>query len=178
MVFFGCADDSYSPKPRGYFRLSVPEQEYKMLDAGKPYNFEINTSADWIEKKKNWGDVYYKSIKGRLQLTYLPVDEENLEYLLEEGRNLAYEHTSRADGIEEIVYSNPNQDVHGVLYQLKGEAATSTQFFVTDSANHFLRGVLYFYSAPNPDSLKPVNDFMLEETIHLIETLEWQNSLP
>jgi hypothetical protein len=41
---------------------------------------------------------------------------------------------------------------------MQGNAASSTQFYVTDSTTHFLRGVLYFYSAPNADSLKPVND--------------------
>jgi hypothetical protein len=49
------------------------------------------------------------------------------------------------------------------------------QFFVTDSTNHFLRGVLYYYASPNADSLKPVNEFMLGEMQHLMESLRWQN---
>jgi hypothetical protein len=57
---------------------------------------------------------------------------------------------------------------------MKGEIATSTQFFMTDSADHYLRGVVYFYSQPNPDSLKPVDDFIADEVIQLIESLQWK----
>lgn len=171
-----CGEDEYSPKPRGYFRLAVPEKTYDNLDKGLPYSFEINKNAQWVAKQFFWGDVYYPDIKARLQLTYKEVKEDNLSILLGEGRDLAYKHVVRADGISDEILNFPDSKVHGMMYRIQGDAATSTQFFVTDSVNHYLRGVLYFYASPNSDSLQPVNDFMYEETMHIIETLKWQNS--
>ena len=113
-----------------------------------------------------------------MQLTYKPVNPDNLDTLLRDGQELAMKHQVKADGMQERLYQNPEQSVYGILYRIQGDAATSTQFFVTDSVDHFLRGVLYFYAPPNADSLKPVNDFMYDETVRLVETLQWQNWSP
>ena len=175
----GGEGEDYVPKPRGYFRIELPHREYQALMIDCPFTFEYNTAAEWQKGRKEcWGDVYYPGIKGRLQLTYKRASEDNLETLLEEGRQLAYKHTVKASGIQEKVFNDPLSEVYGVLYNIQGEAATNIQFFMTDSSSHFLRGVLYFYAEPNVDSLQPVNDFMSEEIIHLIESLEWKNSLP
>lgn len=177
LLFAACnGEEDYTPKPRGYFRIDVPEKEYTQLENDCPYTFEYNRNAEWQPTETEcWGDIYYPELKARLQLTYKDVSPENLPLILEEVRNLAFKHTVKADGISEKLYSDEQSDVHGILYKIKGEAATNTQFFVTDSTNHFLRGVLYFYAQPNVDSLRPVNDYMYDEVVHLIETLEWQN---
>jgi hypothetical protein len=59
---------------------------------------------------------------------------------------------------------------------MKGRAATSAQFYAIDSSSHFLRGVLYFDCSPQPDSLKPADEFMSSEIERLLETLNWENS--
>jgi hypothetical protein len=53
--------------------------------------------------------------------------------------------------------------------------ATAHQFFVTDSVRHFLRGALYFDATPNADSLGIVNDFLLTDLKHMVNTLQWRN---
>lgn len=175
----GNTEGDYSPKPRGYFRIELPPRHYQALNIDCPFTFEYSTSAQWQMAGKNcWGDVYYPGLKGRLQLTYKDVNADNIETLLEEGRKLAYKHTVKASGIREKVFDDPQAEVYGILYNVQGEAATNIQFFMTDSSSHFLRGVLYFYAEPNVDSLQPVNDYMHEEIVHLIETLEWKNSSP
>lgn len=179
MLLVSCNGDEadFTPKPRGYFRIELPAREYQSLDIDCPYTFEYNTHAVWQKARREcWGDVYYAGLKGRLQLTYKSVNQENLEKLLEEGRKLAFEHTSMAAGIGEKVFEDPESEVYGILYNIQGEAATNIQFFMTDSTDHFLRGVMYFYAEPNVDSLRPVNEFMHGEVIHLIETLQWKNS--
>jgi len=114
-----------------------------------------------------------------VQLTYKTIEsEEQLERILKESQELAYKHTVRAEGIGEKEYINPEKNMHGFLYSMQGNAASSSQFYVTDNESHFLRGVLYFYSVPNADSLKPVNEFMYNEMVQIIESLEWKNSLP
>ena len=179
LVFLtGCKEEN-TPKPRGYFRLDVPGTSYsRFTPSGCPYSFDMNSAARWIDKSRCWGDIYYPSIRARMQLTYKPVTPQNLDTLLRDGQELALKHQVKADGMQERLYENPGKSVYGILYRIQGDAATSTQFFVTDSVNHFLRGVLYFYAPPNADSLKPVNDFMYDETTRLIESLQWQNSLP
>jgi len=65
--------------------------------------------------------------------------------------------------------------VYGILYDLKGNTASSVQFYVTDSVKHFLRGSLYFEAVPDADSLAPVINFFRGDIVHLIETLKWKN---
>lgn len=173
------SEDDYTPKPKGYFRIGLPEKEYQQLHIDCPYTFEYNRAAEW-QKVENpcWGDIYYPSLKARLQLTYKNVTAANLDTLLDDSRRLAFEHQVMADGISEKVYTNPQRKVYGIVYKIMGEAATNCQFFMTDSTRHYLRGVLYFYAEPNEDSLQPVNQFMYNEVVHLVNTLQWQSSSP
>jgi gliding motility-associated lipoprotein GldD len=64
----------------------------------------------------------------------------------------------------------------GIYFSLGGNTATANQFFVTDSVRHFLRGALYFDATPNADSLGIVNDFLKNDLLHLINTLQWRNA--
>jgi hypothetical protein len=38
-----------------------------------------------------------------------------------------------------------------------------------------LRGALYFDATPNADSLGIVNDFLLKDMKHLVNTLRWRD---
>lgn len=172
---FGCGSD-YVPKPRGYIRFDLPEHSYKQYKDSCPYTFEIGQYSI-IEKKDYkepcWKNIYVKPTKARIHLSYKPV-ENNIGALLEDAHELVYSHTVKADAIEEQVFFNPKQRVYGVLYQIKGDAASNLQFIATDSVNHFLRGALYFRAAPNEDSLAPLIKFMHKDIEHLIETLHWE----
>jgi hypothetical protein len=45
---------------------------------------------------------------------------------------------------------------------------------VTDSVNHFLRGALYFNVLPNADSLAPVQNYLREDVLRMLKSLEWK----
>ena len=170
-----CEED-YQPKPEGYYRIGLPGTTYDTLKTDCPYSVLVNNDAKFITKKDCWADIRYPKIRGTIQLTYKDVQgKAELDEILKESQDLAYKHTVAAQGIGEKLYLNPDKKVFGILYQMQGNAASSAQFFVTDSTRHFLRGVLYFYSAPNADSLQPVNNYMYGEMVHLIENLEWKN---
>jgi gliding motility-associated lipoprotein GldD len=62
-----------------------------------------------------------------------------------------------------------------LIYEIGGNAASSIQFFLTDSTKHFIRGALYFNVAPNTDSISPVVDFVKKDIYHMIKTFEWKN---
>jgi len=174
LVFSSGCDSDYSPKPFGYFRIDTPAKEYQKLSEDCPYSFEYNKSAKLKTKNNCWFDIRYPELKATLQLTYREVTDDNLESLLRDGHDLAYNHTVKADGIEEKLFQNDQNRVYGLMYHLKGDVATSLQFYMTDSTEHFLRGVLYYYATPNADSLQPANEFMKGELAHLIETLKWE----
>ncbi len=68
----------------------------------------------------------------------------------------------------------PEKNVYGTVYEIAGDAASSIQFFLTDSTKHYLRGALYFNAQPNKDSLAPLINFVREDIVVLIESFEWK----
>jgi len=98
--------------------------------------------------------------------------------LIDDAHVFVDKHTIKADAILQTRYEHPDQRVYGVLFEIKGNAASSIQFFCTDSVNHFLRGALYFDAEPNKDSLAPVIKFLKKDVEHLLETLHWINTEP
>jgi gliding motility-associated lipoprotein GldD len=106
-------------------------------------------------------------------LSYKDV-QSNLNQLFEDSRNLAYKHAAKASQIEEYAVNIPEKKVYGIIYEIVGNAASSIQFHISDSTSHFLRGSLYFYAAPNADSLEPVTSFIRSDIEHLIQTLQWK----
>jgi gliding motility-associated lipoprotein GldD len=171
LSMLSCTKD-YSPKPRGYFRISFPAKEYARLNGAAPYAFEVASNAQLELKEDFWMNINYPQYKAQIHLTYKPV-EGNLMRLLEETRGLVYTHAQKAEGIAENVFENAASRSYGILYEIEGNAASGVQFFVTDSTHHFLRGALYFLSSPNSDSLLPVQQYLLEDVVHLIETVHW-----
>ena len=87
---------------------------------------------------------------------------------------MAYKHTIKADAIDEIVVKRDSANVYGIIYDIKGNTATSLQFFLTDNNHHFLRGALYFKNEPNKDSLAPSIQYFRKDVEHLINTLKWK----
>ena len=176
LALVACTQEA-DPKPYGYFRIDTPEPVHQIIVLDCPFEFQMNTAANWQPHKEFpcWGDIYYPSIKARLQLTYKSFSNSTeRDVLLKEAQDLAFKHTVVADGIRERSFENLDKNVYGVAYQMLGNAASNTQFYLTDSTQHFIRGALYFYSPPNADSLRPVNQFMQEEIAHLIETFAWK----
>ena len=83
-------------------------------------------------------------------------------------------HISKASGMEEKAIENKSKRVYGIYYDVKGNSASSVQFYLTDSSTNFIRGALYFYAVPNPDSIAPVLSFIEEDVKHLIESFSWK----
>ncbi len=178
LMAFACKPD-YSPKPRGYFRIDFPGKEYQEFDStGFPYEFEYPVYGKIVpdESKKAapyWINIEFPRYNGKIHITYKTV-ENNLKTMIEDSRTLAYKHTVKADAINEKLYVDKSNKVYGVVYNIKGNTASSVQFFLTDSTRHFLRGSLYFWTEPDKDSLAPVIRFFKKDITQLIETLEWK----
>jgi gliding motility-associated lipoprotein GldD len=172
LLLSSCSED-FSPKPLGYFRIELVENEYETFESNCSYAFSLSTQAQIINGKKEcWYNIYYPNHDATIYLTYKTLDS-NLASIIEESHKLAYDHSIKSDGIIEKVYLNEDAKVYGVLYDIHGNSASNLQFFVTDSSEHFLRGSLYFNTIPNADSLQPVKDYIKEDLQNLIESLKW-----
>jgi gliding motility-associated lipoprotein GldD len=167
------------PKPTGYFRIDLPEQNYVMLDSIFPFTFEYSTAASitrdpYAPDNPYFININYPQFRGSIHLSFKNVDE-NLPELLEDTRALALKHIPKATAIREETIAVPDHQVFGMVYDIRGSGTASPyQFFLTDSTRHFLRGALYFRVSPNNDSLSPVIDFIEKDIDHLMETLQWK----
>jgi gliding motility-associated lipoprotein GldD len=178
MVLFSCRQD-YAPKPRGYFRIDLPEREYQWFDSLYPYAFEYPVYAKIVpDNRPNsepyWINIEYPQFKGTIYISYKRVEDNLVEYL-EDSRAFVMKHIPKAEAIEDSLIYRPEENVFGLLYDIEGTGAASpSQFFVTDSSAHFLRGALYFNTTPNNDSLAPVIDLIRRDIRHLLETFRWK----
>ena len=188
LLWLSCTEAPVA-RPDGFMRIGLPSTEaYAPLNEAAPFGIDINAQAKVIVKEvlteegteqaregEYWLDIVYPSILSTVQFTYKPVNN-NLEALVRDAQQLAYKHTVKASGMREQFFEYRDKKVYGLYYELSGASATTTQFYATDSTEHFLRGVLYHYSAPNADSLAPVTQFMREEILQLISTLNWTHA--
>lgn len=173
-----CTEETSIPRPRGYFRIDLPEKEYKTYSGDCPFSFEIPNYSQINpgsagKAQPCWLNLDFQKQKATLHLSYKEV-EDDIGTLIEDARTMAYKHAVKANGIEERAFENVDDKVYGLLYNINGNAASSVQFFVTDSTSHFIRGSLYFYASPNADSIAPVLNFIREDVVNLINTLKWQ----
>jgi gliding motility-associated lipoprotein GldD len=170
--FFSCKDDVV-PKPSGYLRLDYPVAEYVHFENDCPYTFDMNSNAIIKQKSDCSFEVNYPKMKATVYLTYKPVNN-NINILLRDAQKLTYEHVIKADDILEQPYINRNKKVYGMFYQVGGNAATNTQFYVTDSTKHFVAGSVYFYAKPNFDSFIPAASYLKNDMQNLMESLQWK----
>lgn len=173
----GSCQKSYTPKPRSYFRIDFPEKQYVAYQSSCNYAFEIPVYARVVPfqeyREPCWINITFPGYKGTLHITHKTLHDD-LNLHVEDIRTLAYKHIIKADDIIEQSFSFPDRDVHGMVYDIKGNTASAMSFYATDSTSHFISGALYFNVIPNKDSLAPVIDFFTADIEHLIETLEWK----
>jgi gliding motility-associated lipoprotein GldD len=177
VLMAGCKDAPV-PKPRGYSRIDLPEKSYTQFAGECPYSFRYPAYAH-IERTANgaehpcWINVAFPRFNAKIHISYLPVNN-NLGILLEDTYNFTYKHVQKADAINTLNIEQPEKGLYGILYDIKGNVASSKQFYLTDSTSHFLRGALYFYEVPNKDSLAPVLDFIAHDIDTLISSFKWE----
>ena len=172
LTVVGCKDDVV-PKPASYLRLDYSEAKYVNFENQCPYAFEINADAV-IKGEKDCGFmISYPKMKATIYLTYKPVNND-INKLLKDAQKLTYEHVIKADDILEQPYLNPNKKAYGMFYQVDGNAATNSQFYITDSIRHFVTGSVYFYAKPNFDSVMPAASYIKNDMQRLMETIKWK----
>lgn len=170
-----CKDDVLMPKPSAQLALDYYRGDYKEISRDNcPFIFEANDYARVLAKSDCSMKIEYPQMNATVYLNYKPV-EENLRALLIDGQKLSYDHNRKADVIAEFPFVNRDNRTYGMMYEVEGNAASNAQFYVTDSTKHFLTGALYFYAQPNFDSIYPAVDYVKQDMVRMLESLEWKN---
>ncbi len=184
VIVQAACNDSYTPKPVAYHKINFPEKAYQTSNSNNcPFSFEYpaytsieQDSLFFNEKVENpcWMDIKFNDFKGVLHLSYKTIQQkDDFAKYVDDAHKLTFKHTIKAESIDEYQIENPNK-VGGIIYEVGGDAASSVQFFLTDTNRHFLRGALYFSNTPNADSIAPVVKFVKEDMMHLIDTFVWE----
>lgn len=162
------------PKPKAMLRLEFPTGYYENYEGDCSFAFAKNQLSTIKQRENCAMEIDYPMMKGSIYLTYKPV-EDNLNKLLTDAQRLSYEHVVKADNIVEQPFLNEEDKVYGMFYEVTGNAASQSQFYVTDSLNHFVTGSLYFYAKPNYDSIYPAAVYLQRDIRRIMESLEWKN---
>ena len=176
-----CGDDPL-PKPKAFLRLEYPEPQYSKTSSELPFTFDKNGLATKVtnkrlkDSKESYGlNIEYSRLKGTIYLTYKKIkSREDLVRYLRDAQNFTQQHTKKADEITEQIFEDTKRKVYGMFYEVGGNAASQSQFYVTDSLNHFLIGSLYFYAKPNYDSILPASHYLKRDIKKIMETVEWK----
>ena len=201
LLLIAC-NSSYVSKKRGYFNIEMPSRSYQLFDQpGFPYSFEYPVYASIVKDSSffetnpedpYWINVDFPQFHSRIFLSYKRIGGKALYKLKQPdgtykdslGTNVFDKMVSDAFTLtnKNNVVSNSINDslmhtasgVSGVFFKVGGNAATSKQFFLSDTSHNFIRGALYFDVTPNADSLKPVQDFLQADMDHMINTFRWK----
>ena len=181
IVLFGC-ENYFLPKQSAYLRLDYPKPEYKLIDDKDfPFFFEVNTrlseisdidinlrSIDFI--------INYNQLNAQINFQYKSVNssEKLNAYILDLKRTIET-HSMMANSVKIKDYSLKEKNIFGRIFDLSGNVASPYQFYLTDSINNIISGLVYFNIKPNYDSILPAINYIENDIIHLIESFDWKN---
>lgn len=203
ILFFNqSCNSTYTSRPKGYFKIEFPEHKYELFNQpGFPYSFEYPAYAKVVKdstyfesapENPFWVNIEFPQFNGKIFLSYkiiggkaiYKVKDANGIYhdsiginqfdrMVNDAFNLTNKNQVMSTSIKDSLFRTRN-GVSGVFFRVGGNAATSKQFFVSDTSKNFLRGALYFDVTPNYDSLKPVQDFLQADMDHIINSFRWK----
>jgi gliding motility-associated lipoprotein GldD len=185
MVMISCQNDNFTPKPKSYPRILLPENTgyalyenpYCAYEFEYPLHAEIEVDSFFfgeIVYDKCWINISYPTLNSKIHISYKQIGRDiTLEKVLQDAHELTYTHSKKADFIDELNIKN-QYDVEGLLFEVGGDAATNVQFYLSDFEKNYVRGALYFQTSPNADSLQPAIDFVKADLMHLFHTFRWK----
>ena len=181
IVLFGC-ENYFLPKQSAYLRLDYPKPEYKLIDDKDfPFFFEVNTrlseisdidinlrSIDFI--------INYNQLNAQINFQYKNVNSsEKLKAYILDLKSTIETHSMMANSVKIKDYSLKEKNIFGRIFDLSGNVASPYQFYLTDSINNIISGLVYFNIKPNYDSILPAINYIKNDIIHLIESFDWKN---
>lgn len=183
-LFSSCTseEDSFIPKPYGYFRIELPEHSYVKLEGDFPYSFEHSKYAKVVKSTSKNAEDYWITLKyepisvAEIHLTYKEVKNDPklfMEYVNDAHKITFNEiNTARSSAIDQVIDS---QNGNGIVFTFsEGEVPTVFNYWVSDTATHFLRAAMYVPTSSQNDSLAPILKYTKDDMMHMLETFEWK----
>lgn len=122
-----------------------------------------------------WMNIHYPRLNANVHLSYKPIIQKgDFQHLISDAYTFVQKHNIKAEGITEEFIDN-GHGAYGLYYQIGGNTASSLQFFLTDSNEHFLRGSLYFLAEPNKDSLAPLVNYIDKDLREFMQSFRWKD---
>ena len=203
IFYLTSCNSTYTSKKKGYFNIVLPQHQYKVFDSvGFPYRFEYPVYANIIKdstyfdsnpENPYWINIDFPKFNARIFLSYKIIGGKAIykvkqitggykdstatnqfDKMVNDAFTLTNKNEAVATSIKDSAFKTANK-VSGVFFKVGGNAATSKQFFMSDTTKNFIRGALYFDTTPNADSLRPVQNFLKKDIGHLINTFQWKN---
>ncbi|WP_338768658.1 gliding motility lipoprotein GldD [Bernardetia sp. ABR2-2B] len=176
-------EDSFIPKPYGYFRIELPEKSYTKLEGDFPYSFEHSKYAKVVKNTSQNAEDYWITLKyeptsvAEIHITYKEIKNEPklfMEYVNDAHKITFNEiNTARSSAIDQVIDSKKG---NGIVYTIsEGEVPTVFNYWVSDSSTHFLRAAMYVPTSSQNDSLAPILKYTKDDMMHMLETFEWHN---
>lgn len=177
-------DKQVAPKPRAYPKVEYEVKAYRSFDTTFcPFQAEIPVYAE-VKRKENyfdeqlesacWLNIEFPSYGAVLHCSYDDVSSpRRFDELKTDAFELVDKHNVRAQYIDRYPIEKDN-GVSGFLFKIEGPVASATQFYLTDSTDHFFRASLYFNARVNRDSLAPVLAFIDQDINRFIESFAWK----
>ncbi len=177
-----CKNEITIPKPHAYPRIIFPKGEYKLIsETYCPFSFEFPTYGQ-VQKEINfynkksadscWFTIQIPRLNSSIHCSYGPIDQNNpFDSYIEDSYKILNKHNIKAEYRTDTPLRF--KTATGMAFEIDGPVATPYQFYLTDSVSHFFRAALYFNSKVNPDSTKPVFDFLKKDIEHMQSTFTW-----
>lgn len=105
LVLCGSCSDVVVPKPRGYFRITLPDHDYtRFCRTDAPFSFDHSTLSRVVTERKigsneEWLNIDYPSLNCKIHVTYLKLSKEQEDMAYEDNHRLLFKHTVAADAI-------------------------------------------------------------------------------
>src|SRR5690242_19996711 len=127
--FIACNSD-YSARPRGYFRIDLPEKKYQVFSRpGFPYTFEYPVYGEIVQdslffdqapENPYWINIDFPQFDGKIHISYKEIGRNNFDSLVSDANNMAYkQHTYKASAIQKEPFHTPSGN-GGIYFTLKG----------------------------------------------------------
>ncbi|MBM3423988.1 MAG: hypothetical protein FJY06_00665 [Bacteroidetes bacterium] len=134
----------------------------------------FSLSKNLSDLKFGFQEVDLGAANGSLLLYSKKFDSrDSLFRLINAANDMVDEHKVKADQIDYVQVIDPNRQVYGTFFSLKGNVATNFQFYLTDSISRFVRGELLLNCRPNYDSLRPIIDYLKIDMDRMLSSFRW-----
>ena len=177
-IFFSCIDSNL-PKQSAFLRIEFPEPNYlPHKEINLPIDFYYNSSATDIQIKNSQKfSLDYSKMNFSVDISYNKIDKtEDLENSLLDFSLLLDTHSKKSNGMFMREYEDLENIVYAKIFEIRGDVASPVRFYLTDSTSNFINGSLNLKFKSKYDSIFPSLQYVKNDILVLIETLNWNSN--